>query len=228
MILVSSVFTSVLRLKVIDNAAARRLPLSIEYAHISPDLHSLHQLPVDFRIRFKVLLLTHGALKGHAHDFLCQLLTKHCPARGLGYQAVNLMVIPCTYLKAKGTKAFQCVAPKCWKSLHFSFVLLTFEGFLSSHLLVFLFIFAVFFSMKGRRLSGFKLFQSPFLCVFKFRAVVARKKLYYLEFYILRIKTCKLLSSNWLTVTQLLLCLHLLKPAKCNVRHKLCRYLALD
>ena len=40
------------------------------YDHITPILHSLHWLPVSFRIDYKVLLLTHQCIYGHARSYV--------------------------------------------------------------------------------------------------------------------------------------------------------------
>uniref|UniRef100_A0A669AWP7 Reverse transcriptase domain-containing protein n=1 Tax=Oreochromis niloticus TaxID=8128 RepID=A0A669AWP7_ORENI len=56
--------SSLSRLQAIQNAAARLLTCSTKRVHITPILYSLHWLPIEFRIRFKILVLTYRALNG--------------------------------------------------------------------------------------------------------------------------------------------------------------------
>ena len=51
---------------IVQNSAARILTGAGKRQHITPVLRDLHWLPVDYRIRFKLLLLTHKALYGTA------------------------------------------------------------------------------------------------------------------------------------------------------------------
>ncbi len=53
---VGSCQTSILRLQLVQNAAARLLVSAKKSQHISPILASLRWLPVGFRIKYKVLL----------------------------------------------------------------------------------------------------------------------------------------------------------------------------
>ena len=50
------------RLQSVLNTAARIITFTCKYDHITPVLVGLHWLPVSYRIRFKVLLLTYKAL----------------------------------------------------------------------------------------------------------------------------------------------------------------------
>src|SRR4029434_5511787 len=58
------------KLQYIQNSAARILMRVRKYEHITPILHSLHWLPVSFRIDYKVLILTHTCINGHAPPYL--------------------------------------------------------------------------------------------------------------------------------------------------------------
>ncbi len=51
--------SSINKLQVVQNAAARVLTRSRKYDHITPILQSLHWLPIKFRISYKILLLTY-------------------------------------------------------------------------------------------------------------------------------------------------------------------------
>uniref|UniRef100_A0AAZ1WYF6 Fibrinogen C-terminal domain-containing protein n=1 Tax=Oreochromis aureus TaxID=47969 RepID=A0AAZ1WYF6_OREAU len=75
--------SSLSRLQAIQNAVARLLTRSSKRAHITPISYCLHWLPIDFRIRFKILVLTYRALNGQAPDYLSKLLIKYTAARCL-------------------------------------------------------------------------------------------------------------------------------------------------
>lgn len=89
------------RLQAIQNAAARLLMHSGKWSYITLVLSSLHWLPVDFRICFKILTLPYRALNGKAPDYISQ----------------NLLFVPHTRLKNRGGRVFQSVAPRLWNSL---------------------------------------------------------------------------------------------------------------
>ncbi len=55
--------SSINKLQVVQNAAARVLTRSRKYDHITPILQSLHWLPIKFRISYKILLLTYKGPK---------------------------------------------------------------------------------------------------------------------------------------------------------------------
>ena len=63
------------RLQHIQNSAARILLRVCKYAHITPVLKSLHWLPIPLRIEYKLSLLTHQCICGHAPQYLKELLT---------------------------------------------------------------------------------------------------------------------------------------------------------
>ncbi len=54
--------SSINKLQIVQNAAARVLTRSRKYDHITPILQSLHWLPIKFRISYKILLLAYKAL----------------------------------------------------------------------------------------------------------------------------------------------------------------------
>ncbi len=51
--------SSINKLQIVQNAAARVLTRSRKYDHITPILQSLHWLPIKFRISYKILLLAY-------------------------------------------------------------------------------------------------------------------------------------------------------------------------
>ena len=65
------------RLQYVQNSAARVLTRTWKSEHITPVLHSLHWLPINQRIIFKVLLLVHKAINTSGPTYLQDLLPPH-------------------------------------------------------------------------------------------------------------------------------------------------------
>ena len=102
---------SIKTLQLIQNAAARVLTGTRKRDHISPVLASLHWLPVQFRIEFKILLLTYKALHGQAPSYLKELIVPHYPTRTLCSLNAGLLVVPIVSKSRTGARAFSYQAP---------------------------------------------------------------------------------------------------------------------
>ena len=96
--------SSIARLQLVQNAAARLLTRTRKYEHISPILASLHWLPVDFIIHFKTLLFAFKALHGLAPPYLSELLHPYTPSRSL--RSADELPEPRARLKTRGERAF--------------------------------------------------------------------------------------------------------------------------
>ena len=55
------------KLQLVQNTAARVLSGTTRYEHITPVLRHLHWLPIEFRIKYKICLLTFKAMLGLDH-----------------------------------------------------------------------------------------------------------------------------------------------------------------
>ncbi len=62
--------SSINKLQIVQNAAARVFTRSRKYDHITPILQSLHWLPIKFRTSFKIVLLAYKALNDLAFAYL--------------------------------------------------------------------------------------------------------------------------------------------------------------
>ena len=71
------------RLQYVQNSASRVLTRTSPCQHITPTLIHLHWLPVKFRKKSKILLLTYKSLHGLAPQYLSDLLHLHIPSRTL-------------------------------------------------------------------------------------------------------------------------------------------------
>ena len=109
--------SSVSRLQLVQNAAARLLTNTRRRAHISPVLANLHWLPIACRIDFKILLITYKALHGLAPTYISELLCPLTTVRSLRSTDQCLLAVPKSRLKTKGDRAFVVVAPILWNRL---------------------------------------------------------------------------------------------------------------
>lgn len=109
--------SSLARLQLVQNAAARLLTGTRKFAHISPILQSLHWLPVRFRIDFKILLFVFKCLNGLAPQYLSDLLVPYTPSRSLRSTGQALLLVSKTKRKLRGDRAFAVAAPRLWNEL---------------------------------------------------------------------------------------------------------------
>ena len=82
-----------------------------------PSSKSLHWLPVPLRIEYKVSLLTHQCIHGHAPQYLKDLLTPQPSSRTLRSANTNTLQAPRTKLRTMGDRAFSAAAPRLWNAL---------------------------------------------------------------------------------------------------------------
>ena len=107
---------SVNRLQSALNTAARLVTLGRKYDSITPVLKELHWLPVQFRIKYKILLQVFKSLNGMAPKYLSdKLLLK--PNLGLRSDNRNFLIVPKSNLKSYGDRAFSVAGPELWNSL---------------------------------------------------------------------------------------------------------------
>uniref|UniRef100_A0A669B2I4 Reverse transcriptase domain-containing protein n=1 Tax=Oreochromis niloticus TaxID=8128 RepID=A0A669B2I4_ORENI len=109
--------SSLYRLQLIQNAAARLLTGTRIHEHITPILAKLHWLPVKYRINFKILLFTFQILNNLAPTYLSDLLHLYNPNRALRSSNHLLFAQPRSRMKSRGDRAFAIVAPRLWNNL---------------------------------------------------------------------------------------------------------------
>ncbi|XP_072770121.1 uncharacterized protein [Nerophis lumbriciformis] len=109
--------SSIKRLQLVQNAAARLLTRIRKFDHITPILAHLHWLPVHLRCDFKVLLLTYKILHSLALAYLVDCIVPYVPARNLCSKNSGLLVIPRAQKKSAGYRAFSIRAPVLWNAL---------------------------------------------------------------------------------------------------------------
>ncbi len=107
--------SSLNRLELVQNVAARLLTGTRKHEHITPVLASLHWLLVKFRVYFKILLFVFIALHGCAPQYVCNL---RIPPLDLFGRLVNFFSQSLVHiLKLKATRLFAVAAPRLWNSL---------------------------------------------------------------------------------------------------------------
>ena len=101
--------------------AAARMVLNLRPRdHVTPALLELHWLPIAERINFKLCLLVHKALVGHAPQYIADLITPvaDLPSRvSLRTALSGDLYVPRTCRKF-GDRAFAIAAPRMWKSTY--------------------------------------------------------------------------------------------------------------
>lgn len=109
--------STVHKLQIIQNCAARTL-LQIPRRHsIKPGLKNLHWLPVKERIQFKALCIAHKALWNTGPDICHSLISPHQPPRQLRSAAALLARVPKIKRARCGGRSFSYNSAKLWNSL---------------------------------------------------------------------------------------------------------------
>ena len=99
------------RIQRIQNYAARVVLRLHKFRHITPALATLHWLPVNRRIDFKIALLAYKTLNGQTPAYIADLLQPNDPPRKLRSADKQLRSQPPCRLKSYGDCAFCCAAP---------------------------------------------------------------------------------------------------------------------
>ena len=130
--------SSLRRLQLVQNAAARLLTSTRRREHITPVLASLHWLPIKFRIDFKVLLFAFKSLNGLAPLYLSELVKEYIPPRPLRSADLSLLTTLTINKRTRGGRAFAAAAPMLWNNLPLPIrsaqTIETFKSLLKTHL----------------------------------------------------------------------------------------------
>jgi len=106
------------KLQKVQNSAARLVLKAKKRDHVTPLLHSLHWLPVQARIDYKLSVLCHNFFSDSCPSYITELLTVYSPSRQLRSSAdVRILSVPKTLTKTYGERSFSFCAPKQWNSL---------------------------------------------------------------------------------------------------------------
>ena len=106
------------RLQKVQNSAARLVFKTKKRQHVTPLLKTLHWLPIQARIDYKLSVLCHNYISGSAPEYFGQLLTIYTPSRQLRSSADDsILVIPKVRTKTFGERSFLFCASRQWNSL---------------------------------------------------------------------------------------------------------------
>ena len=94
-------------------------PRAGPFAPSTPLRHSLHWLPISFRIQFKILTLTYNTLSSGKPSYLADLIHLATPNRNLRFNKGPLLPAPKCKTKT-GTRVFSVCAPSLWNKLPLS------------------------------------------------------------------------------------------------------------
>ena len=109
--------TNIRKLQHVQNHLARVVSGAKRRDHITPILQDLHWLPIEYRIRYKVALITHQVLKEQQPQYLAELATRHQPARNLRSSAQNRLAKPLINFSRLGSQSFTSASETVWNSL---------------------------------------------------------------------------------------------------------------
>ena len=106
------------RLQHVQNCAARVVKRADRRTPSLPLLKELHWLPIKFRVRYKVNVMTFKALHGLSPPYIASLITPYVPNHyRLRSTDQHLLTTPRYNLKSFGYRTFYHQAPSLWNSL---------------------------------------------------------------------------------------------------------------
>ena len=109
--------TQIHRIQLVQNAAARVVARVRKFDRITHIRKELHWLPIEARIKFKILVLTWKALHGLAPRYLSELLRFKENRRFLRSNSKKLLHVPRSQLVTCGDRTFSKAAPLLWNNL---------------------------------------------------------------------------------------------------------------
>ena len=108
---------SINRLQKMQNSADRIVTPTSCSLHITPVLKSLHWLPVQYHINFKLCCITHRALSLGEPHYLNSLLIHTLNSHSLRSSSFNPLTLPFFNRKSNGFRSFTHAAPFLWNHL---------------------------------------------------------------------------------------------------------------
>ena len=103
------------KLQRVQNASARMITATGRREHISPVIRSLHWLPVESRIRYKVLVHTYKAIHDQSPTYIQDMLAAQLSSRQLRSSDQQRLVVKRTKT-AYGSRQFDVGAARLWNS----------------------------------------------------------------------------------------------------------------
>ena len=85
--------------------------------HVTSALKQLHWLPIRYRIKYKIAVITYKVLATYEPEYLRKLLVVRETNRKLCSNAHFLLQVPRSKLKQDGDRSFSVGAPSIWNRL---------------------------------------------------------------------------------------------------------------
>ena len=106
------------KLQKVQNNAARLVLKVSKTDHISPHFASLHWLPIESRLQYKLSSLCYNCLNSTAPYHLTELLRIYKPTRQLrSSSGTSILCIPTIRIHSLGQRSFSYAAPAVWNTL---------------------------------------------------------------------------------------------------------------
>ena len=105
------------KLQKLQNFAAKVVLNKSIFEHVTPCLIELHWLPVAFRIKYKIAVLSFKCLNGLAPKYLADLVEEYQPSRNLRSSSQKMLKCKSVNYVRLGERSFAFSAPKVWNSL---------------------------------------------------------------------------------------------------------------
>ena len=99
-----------MKLQLVQNTAARLLSGTARNEHITPVLGHLHWLPIEFRIKYKIWLLTFKAMHGLGPPYLSDMLTVRETRYSMRHNGALALDISRTNCKTLGVRIIESLA----------------------------------------------------------------------------------------------------------------------
>ena len=105
------------RLQRVQHSAARLISRTKKHDHITPVMIELDWLPVESRVKYKVLLYVYKVVHGSAPSYLQDMLSVCRPTRALRSASQSLLSVPKARTVTYGDRSFRVAAPTLWNML---------------------------------------------------------------------------------------------------------------
>ena len=109
--------SSLLPLQSIQNQAAKLILFKKKYDSAKECLRSLHWLPIEQRIKFKVLCLVYECINKQAPDYLSNLFSRRTSTYNIRSISSYTLHVSSTRTKRCGNRAFSVAGARLWNGL---------------------------------------------------------------------------------------------------------------
>ena len=107
------------RMQQVQNIVGKIVINESKYSNSTEMLKTLHWLPIDCRIEYKLLTLIHNCLDKSAPSNLIDLLRRKAPnwSRLRSENLNHILEVPCTTKKTFADRSFGVAGPKLWNNI---------------------------------------------------------------------------------------------------------------